>query len=158
MPALKEPHFLASDMQPAQSLRKSAERRSTRVRWMSIWRCSMTRARAACGRGIGVLSLVTHRGRRIAELQPAARIIATLREPASFLRSLHLMFLRWGVETETDLGKAISLEPSRREGKSVPRQSHRPQLLNYSEHVCYVEQLRSLRRAFAPGAETRADL
>ena len=86
--------------------------------------------------------------RRIAELQPDARIVAILREPASFLRSLHMQFLQTGVETERDLGKAIALEAKRREGNSIPATSTRPQALLYSEHVHYVEQLRRYEQAF----------
>src|SRR6201994_478770 len=85
---------------------------------------------------------------RIAELQPDARIIAILREPASFLRSLHLQFLQAHVETEPDLRRALELEPLRREGKQIPPHSTRPQSLLYSEHVRYVEQLRRYHAVF----------
>ena len=44
-------------------------------------------------------------GARIAEVQPGARIIAILREPASFLRSLHLQLLQSHVETEEGLSQ-----------------------------------------------------
>jgi Sulfotransferase family len=86
--------------------------------------------------------------RRIAEVQPQARIVAILREPASFLRSLHLQFLRSDVETEPDLRKAMALERHRGEGVRLPRNSTRPQLLAYSEHVRYVEQLRRYHDVF----------
>ncbi|HEY1449637.1 MAG TPA: sulfotransferase [Solirubrobacteraceae bacterium] len=85
---------------------------------------------------------------RIAAVQPDARIIAILREPASFLRSLHLQFIRSNVETECDLRKAIELERERGEGKRLPPNSTRPQALVYSEHVRYVEQLRRYEAAF----------
>jgi hypothetical protein len=84
----------------------------------------------------------------IAQSQPAARIIAILREPASFLRSQHLQLVQNHVEWEKDLRKAISLEGPRREGKRIPRRSHRPQLLLYSDHVRYVEQLRRYDAVF----------
>jgi Sulfotransferase family len=87
---------------------------------------------------------------RIAQVCPDARIIAILREPASFLRSLHLQFLRSHVESEKDLGRALELEPARRRGESLPRNSTRPQLLLYSDHVRYVEQLRRFYDAFSP--------
>ncbi len=87
--------------------------------------------------------------KRIAQLQPDARIIAILREPASFLRSLHLQFLQDHVETETDLHRAMQLEPERREGRSLPKNSTRPQWLFYSEQVRYVEQLQRYREAFS---------
>ena len=85
---------------------------------------------------------------RIAEVQPGARIIAILREPASFLRSLHLQFLRSDVESEPDLGKALALELPRSEGRQMPRNSTRPQLLMYSQHVRYMEQLRRYYTVF----------
>src|SRR5262249_28040678 len=58
--------------------------------------------------------------RRIAEVQPDARIIAILREPASFLRSLHLEFVQGHVEMEKDLRRAIALEHIRRNGEHDP--------------------------------------
>jgi hypothetical protein len=88
---------------------------------------------------------------RIAEAQPGARIIAILREPASFLRSLHLQMLQSNVEDEPDLRKAIALEGARAEGRSIPRNSVRPQSLAYSEHVRYTDQLRRYHAAFPRG-------
>ncbi len=85
---------------------------------------------------------------RIAELQPAARIIAILREPASFLRSLHLQLLQNHVETEKDLRRAIGLERDRREGRRLPRNEYWLQATQYSEHVRYVEQLRRYHTLF----------
>jgi len=77
----------------------------------------------------------------IAEVQPAAKVIAVLREPASFLHSLHLQFLQTYVETEPDLRRALALESERREGRSIPRHTYWPAALLYSEHVRYTEQL-----------------
>jgi Sulfotransferase domain len=87
--------------------------------------------------------------RRIGEVRPDARIIAILREPASFLRSLHLQLIESYVETENDLAKAIALEPARRSGRQIPRYTYWPQTLLYSEHVRYVEQLRRYHAVFA---------
>ncbi|MHB8242971.1 MAG: sulfotransferase family protein [Solirubrobacteraceae bacterium] len=87
---------------------------------------------------------------RIAEACPDARIIAILREPASFLRSLHLQFVESYVETESDFGRALALESERREGREVPRHSYWPKALLYSDHVRYVEQLRRYHDLFAP--------
>jgi hypothetical protein len=88
---------------------------------------------------------------RIAAVQPDARIIAIVREPASFLRSLHLQFVESYIETEADFGKALALEDARRAGGEIPRYTYWPQMLLYSEHVRYVEQLRRYRDVF--GAE-----
>ncbi len=92
--------------------------------------------------------MLTLAASRIAEAQPDARIIAILREPASFLRSFHLQCLRNHIETEKDFGKAISLEDARREGKRIPRHSSRPHELLYSNHVKYVQQLQSYEAVF----------
>jgi hypothetical protein len=151
MPTLKEPRYLADDMRPrpehAQEARE-LEYPDTLEDYLALFADATPEQHAGEASAFYLWSQTA--AASIAQLQPAARIIATLREPASFLRSLHLMLLWWGVETETDLGKAIALEPARREGKSVPRQSHRPQLLNYSEHVRFVEQLRRYDARFAP--------
>ena len=86
----------------------------------------------------------------IAEVRPDARIIALLREPASFLRSLHLQFVEVYYEVEGDLRKALALEDERRQGNKVPRYSYWPQLLLYSEHVRYAEQVKRYHEAFGP--------
>jgi Sulfotransferase domain len=86
--------------------------------------------------------------RAIADVRPDAKIIAILREPASFLRSLHLQFIQTYIETENDFAKALALEPARRAGREIPRYTYWPQTLLYSEHVRYVEQLRRYEAVF----------
>jgi hypothetical protein len=148
MPASKEPWFFASDMRPRFQPRKTGVAPGTLDEYLSLF------ADASPGQRVGEASssyLWSHTAARaIAEVQPDARIIAILREPASFLRSLHLQLLQAHVEAEQDLRKAISLEAARREGKHIPRRSHRPQLLQYSDHVHYVEQLRRYHEVFPP--------
>jgi hypothetical protein len=85
---------------------------------------------------------------RIAAVQPRAHIIAVLREPASFLRSLHLQMVQNNAETEKDLRRAIALEADRREGRRIPRSAHWPRALMYTDRVRYVEQLQRFHRAF----------
>ncbi|HWX46310.1 MAG TPA: sulfotransferase [Solirubrobacteraceae bacterium] len=85
---------------------------------------------------------------RIAEVQPEARIVAILREPASFLRSLHLQFVQTYIETETDLRTALSLEQARRGGRHIPDNSYWPGATLYSDHVRYVEQLHRFHTVF----------
>ncbi len=58
--------------------------------------------------------------------------------------------MQTNIETESDLARALALEPARREGRSMPRHTYWPQTLLYSEHVRYVEQLRRYREHFAP--------
>jgi len=88
---------------------------------------------------------------RIAAARPDARIIVILREPASFLRSLHLQLVQSHIETEKDLGKAIAHEDERRHGRHVPRfAGSSVERLLYSERVRYVEQLRRFDAVFPP--------
>lgn len=87
---------------------------------------------------------------RIAEVRSDARIIAILREPADFLRSLHLQFVQTYIETESDFAAAIGLEQDRREGRSIPSYTYWPRALLYSDHVRYVEQLRRYLAVFPP--------
>jgi Sulfotransferase domain len=79
--------------------------------------------------------------RRIAALQPDALVIATLREPATFLWTYHLQCVKSGIETQTDLRKALALEPRRRRGEAIPKGCRAPDRLLYAEHVKYVQQL-----------------
>jgi hypothetical protein len=148
MPASKEPWFFASDMRPRFQPRKTGVAPRTLDEYLALF------ADAKPGQRVGEASSSylwsRTAARAIAEVQPDARIIAILREPADFLRSLHLQLLQAHVEAEQDLRKAISLEAARREGKHIPRRSHRPQLLQYSDHVHYVEQLRRYHEVFPP--------
>jgi hypothetical protein len=89
-----------------------------------------------------------HAAELIAQAQPEARIIAFLREPASFLRSLHMQWLQSYCEVETDFKKALALEEPRRRGEKMPQNTYWPNVLFYSEHVRYVEQLRRYRDRF----------
>jgi hypothetical protein len=148
MPEGKEPWFFSSDMALRFQRRRVGRPPETLEDYMSLF------ADARPGQLVGEASSSYLWSRTaataIAQVRPDARIIALLREPASFLRSLHLQLLQNHVESEQDLRKAISLEAARREGKHIPRRSHRPQLLQYADHVRYVEQLRRYHELFGP--------
>lgn len=75
----------------------------------------------------------------IAAVRPDARIVAILREPASFLHSLHLQMLRDHVQREPDLRKAIIAEGTMHAGARVPI---------YTDRVHYVEQVRRYHDIF----------
>ena len=140
MPPLKEPRWFASDLRfpgppgPANRLPQSYEE------YLALF------AQAPPDRLVGEASPMYLWSREaaanIAAVQPRARVIAILREPASFLHSLHNHWVLHHIEAERDLRTAISLEPARREGRQVPRPSYWPQALLYSDQVRYVEQLR----------------
>jgi hypothetical protein len=145
MPALKEPRFFSREpagVEPA----KASVRPQTLDAYLSLF------DEASPGQRVGEASPQYIRSenaaRRIAEVQPDARIIAVLREPTSFLRTYHLQNVRSRIENERDLRKALALEPARHEGKRIPRSARAPNRLFYSEHVRYVEQLRRFRAVF----------
>lgn len=84
----------------------------------------------------------------IAEASPDARIIAILREPVSFLASLHRQLVQVYVESETDFGRALELEEPRREGRELPPDAYWPKALMYSNRIHYVDQLRRFEKHF----------
>ncbi len=147
MPELKEPMFFATDLRLRFQPKASGPLPLTLAEYLPLFDA------AAPGQLVGeasssyLISATAARG--IAELRPEARLIAILREPASFLRSLHLQLLQNHIETEKSLRKALALEAERRQGRRIPRRSPRPQALLYSERVRYVEQLRRYRDLFA---------
>ena len=146
MPGLKEPWYFASELRARFKSAGSSGRPETLQEYLALFRD------AAPGQLAGEASPQYIRSqsapRRIAELFPDARIIAIFREPASFLRSLHLQLVATHIEVETDLRAALAREPARREGKRIPRRSLSPQSLLYSDHVRYTEQLSRLHEAF----------
>ena len=149
MPELKEPRFLAQDMYVRSGPEDSTQLPATMEEYLALFADAPPGQRAGEASPLYLASEVA--AARIAELQPQARIIAILREPAGFLRSLHMQFVQSHIETVNDLAKAIALEAPRREGREIPRSSQlRPQVLQYSDHVRYVQQLRRYHAAFSP--------
>jgi Sulfotransferase family len=147
MPDRKEPRFFSSDLRSAAATQNPGKGQlRTLEEYLALF------APAAPGQLAGEASPQYIRSpgaaARIAEVQPDARIIAILREPASFLRSFHLQCVQAGRESQKDLRKALALEPLRREGKKIPREFTSPAWVLYSEHVRYVEQLRRFHAQF----------
>jgi sulfotransferase family protein len=136
MPDMKEPRYFAGDLRVLFAPEPGSVP-ETLEEYLALF------AGAAPGQRIGEASPSYLRSSEaaaaIAELQPDARIIAIFREPASFLRSLHLHLLQEHVETETDFRAAFANEVLTRHGRRVHR---------YSDHVRYVEQLRRFHAAF----------
>jgi Sulfotransferase family len=150
MPEFKEPRFYASDLPSRfQAPRASGLEPETYEDYLALFEP------AAPGLIVGEASTAyiwshTAAG-RIAQARPEAKIIVILREPASFLRSLHLQLLQIRVEHAKTLRKALALEDTRRAGRKVPREIERwPQVLLYTDRVAYVEQLRRYHEAFPP--------
>jgi len=147
MPAGKEPWFFASELHERTPPRPQGTPR-TLAEYAALFNAARPDQRVGEASAQYLWSRTA--AAAIAAVQPEARIIAILREPADFLRSLHLQWVETYVETETDFRKAISLETARREGKRIPRYTYWPQALLYSEHVRYVEQLGRFAALFPP--------
>ncbi|HTW42030.1 MAG TPA: sulfotransferase [Solirubrobacteraceae bacterium] len=144
MPELKEPHFFAR--QPGEVAKLHKRLPATQQEYLALF------APARPGQRVGEASTTylnaPSAAAQIAALCPDAQIIAILREPASFIRSLHLQLLQSGVETEPDLARALAREAERRARiASEPGSFWRRELL-YGEHVHYVEQLRRYHERF----------
>ncbi len=138
MPDLKETLFFARELHPG--LKPEGPQPDTLEEYLQLFAPARPDQRA----GEASPSYLRSReaAKRIAAVQPDARIIAILREPASFLRSMHLELLKDHVETEKDFRKAIARE--REHG------THKPVLWYSHERVEYVEQLRRYHEAFGP--------
>ncbi len=146
MPAEKEPRFFIPELRPQPVNGKMPKRPATLDDYLALFEG------AAPGQLAGEASPQYLRyanvASAIAEVQPDARIIALLREPADFLRSFHGQMLHNRVESEKDFQRAMSLEDARRRGERLPRGCRRQSWLLYSDHVRYVEQLRRFREVF----------
>jgi len=153
MPDLKEPRFLAVDLRSRFAARPAdgAPRLAlpeTPEEYLALFDPALAEQR------VGESSPSYLRSQSaaglIARIQPGARIIAILREPASFLRSLHLELVQNHVEQEQDLRKALANEHPVQEtslsAEGPPASSRR----RYSDRICYVEQLRRYHAVFAP--------
>lgn len=136
MPDLKEPLFFARELHPG--LLPDDPQPDTLEEYLALF------APAREGQLTGEASPSYLRSRtaasRIAEVAPDARIIAIFREPASFLRSMHLELLKDHVETEKDFRRALEREQRERDSKPV--------LWYGADRVEYAEQLRRYHAAF----------
>jgi Sulfotransferase family len=146
MPELKEPQFFASDLRsradgPAATLPQTLEA------YLALFADADPQQRAGEASPLYLMSRTA--ARLIADVQPEAHIIVILREPASFVRSLHMQFLQNHVESEKDLRKAIAKEDLTMPGRHLSRKVAAPLPLRYTDRVRYVEQLNRYGEVFA---------
>ncbi|HXB65442.1 MAG TPA: sulfotransferase [Solirubrobacteraceae bacterium] len=147
MPERKEPKFFAADLRQ-RGRRVDTGDPETLEQYLALF--APARRDQRTGEASPTYLWSRSAANEIAQLQPDARVIAILREPAAFLHSLHLHWLLHHVESERDFHRALALEPQRRAGRRIPRRSHWPQALLYSDQVRYVEQLRRFHKALTP--------
>ncbi len=148
MPECKEPRFFADDMHLGPDRAKAGLPQSFE-QYLALF--APARADQRAGEASPFYLASRTAAQEIAAVQPDARIVAILREPASFLRSLHMQFVETHVEPANDLRRALALEDARRRGRHVPQHSPFPaQVLLYSNYIQYEEQLRRLHAVFSP--------
>jgi hypothetical protein len=149
MPDFKEPRFFASDLPSRFNEKPSAQPPETYDDYLSLF--APAKSDQLVGEASTAYIWSQSAASLIADAQPAARIIVILREPASFVRSMHLQLLQIRVEKETSLRRALELEDSRRQGQNLPAVIARwPQVLLYTDRVRYAEQLRRYHAVFPP--------
>jgi hypothetical protein len=139
MPELKETLFFARD-----ELHPYLEEGTAHPRTVDQYLAMFEPAREGQRTGEASPSYLRSRraAGRIAALAPDARIIAILREPTSFLRSMHLELLKDYVETERDLRRAMEREQRIAEQKPV--------LWYSNDRVEYAAQVRRYHEALGP--------
>ncbi len=83
----------------------------------------------------------------MAQYDPGARVILTLRHPVEFIESYHRLNLSLLREDEPDLAKAWDLQALRKKGQRIPKSARQTELLMYGElgqFSNYVEKLFSI--------------
>jgi hypothetical protein len=146
MPALKEPRFLATDLEPRFAQPREHVLPQTLEEYLSLFRGCCTgpaRRRGNCDLPVVAQRRQTDRAAAAGSphrCDPArARDLSALRAPP---------LLRARVESQKNLAKAMSLEAARASGRRIPRRSELPNLLQYSDHSRYVEQLNRYHEQF----------
>ena len=140
MPDLKEPRCSRPTCASASSATARIRIRETLEEYAALFEA------AALDQRVGEASPSYLRSRvaasEIARLRPDARIVAVLREPADFLRSMHLEMVQNHVEKELDLRRAL-------EHELVAARPGQEPVLRYTDRVRYVEQLERYAECFA---------
>lgn len=142
MPALKEPHFFASDLGIYPPIRTLQE-------YLGLFAPSTpTHLR------LGEASVYYLRSSvaiaNIREFNPDAKLIAMFRNPIDTVHSLHSQLLYVSEETETDFEKAWRLQERRRQGRDLPPGSRGAFLLQYAEVGQFGTQTQRLLSTFPP--------
>jgi hypothetical protein len=133
MPEVKEPRYFVPELlRPGRAL-------STLDGYLGLF--SGARAEQLVGEASPQYIRSRTAAREIAQMQPRARIVVVLREPASFLRSFHMQMVQSDIEPQRDFRKALELVEARRAGRKIPRGCISVEPLLYFDHVRYVEQL-----------------
>ncbi|TVM35252.1 hypothetical protein DQK91_07620 [Oceanidesulfovibrio marinus] len=86
--------------------------------------------------------------RNIHYCNPESKIIILLRDPLTYIPSLHAQYLKEQNEDISDLNAALNAEPKRRQGLLIPTRVPAPSLLYYSKRVQYGRHLERVYKYF----------
>jgi hypothetical protein len=138
----KEPAYFATD------LREESDRFHGGPRYFEFrTEADYAAAFAHCGHGRlrgDASTAYLHSQAAAANLQavdPGLKIIVMLREPVSFMHSLHMQFVNETTEDEPEFARALEKEAERRAGRSIPPRVRCPSFLYYRERAHYSTQL-----------------
>lgn len=84
----------------------------------------------------------------IRAVNPDVKIMIMLREPVSFMHSLHMEYLNETIEDEVDFARALEKESRRKAGESLPARVRCPSYLFYRDRARYSSQLARYYDAF----------
>lgn len=151
MASIKEPHFFCHDFHE-ESDRYHNTRLFFDFREEDDYLKLFTKAKAAKIAGESSINYLYSKvaAQRIYDFNSEAKIIIILREPATFLYSLHSHFVKFTEENEEDFLQALALETIRKAGKARSPRVTTPSYLYYSERVKYYEQVKRYYDIFKP--------
>ena len=142
MPAEKEPHFFATDLNPYPIVK-------TLEKYLQLFQES-TEQHLRVGEGSVQYLRSSAAIPRIYEFNPDAKIIAMLRNPVDMVYSYHSEILDWGIEDESDFGTAWRLQERRSRGLDLPPGIASPLLVQYADIGRLAEQTQRLLSIFPP--------
>ncbi len=145
MSEVKEPRYFATDLPSRYNPRRPDVPAETYEDYLALF--AGARLDQLAGEATPVYIWSETAAENIARAVPDARIIAIFREPASYVRSLHYQLVQARIEKETDLRRAIELEPTRI-GRRPGTEEDWPEALRYTGNVRYAEQLRRFHSFF----------
>lgn len=136
----KEPHFFAEDMDRHRYVRTLEE-------YLNLFKAAGPGYEIIGEASVGYLfSSVALTN--IHEFDPAAKVIAMVRNPIDMAPSLHRQLLFARYEDEPDFEKAWNLQESRRRGQHIPPGCRAPAFLQYAESCRLGSQIQRLLNIF----------
>lgn len=138
MPERKEPCHLCPDLDSGEPADDPVFIRD-RAEYLALFQGA--RADQVVGEACVFYLYSAEASERIHELNPAARILAMIRNPVDMIHSLHAKRLLNLSEDIPNFEKALDAEPARKAGKRMPANPRNVKALFYREIACYSEQL-----------------